>query len=162
MPARRPYPNPSDLPDARWELVEPALAARRFERHGGNLDFGRPSEHDLREITDAILYVDRTGVRCRYLPHDFPPWEMVFGHFAKWPKEGVFTQLNGLLRELVRQKEGRSAKPSACVIDARSVQTSTSVPAVGRGIDREIVQRTPGPRGFIPIPKRWAVERTYG
>ncbi|SCK24699.1 Transposase [Streptomyces sp. SceaMP-e96] len=30
------------------------------------------------------------------------------------------------------------------------------------GIDLEIVQRTPGATGFTPIPKRWAVERTYG
>ena len=29
-------------------------------------------------------------------------------------------------------------------------------------IDLEIVQRTPGSRGFTPIPKRWTVERTYG
>lgn len=26
----------------------------------------------------------------------------------------------------------------------------------------EIAARTPGTRGFTPIPKRWAVERTYG
>ena len=26
----------------------------------------------------------------------------------------------------------------------------------------EIVQRTPGTRGFTPLPKRWTVERTYG
>lgn len=30
------------------------------------------------------------------------------------------------------------------------------------GMDMEIVQRTPGVRGFTPIPKRRAVERTYG
>ncbi len=30
------------------------------------------------------------------------------------------------------------------------------------GIDMEITARTPGTRGFTPIPKRWAVERTYG
>ncbi|GGN47782.1 hypothetical protein GCM10011578_101540 [Streptomyces fuscichromogenes] len=30
------------------------------------------------------------------------------------------------------------------------------------GIDMEISARTPGTRGFTPIPKRWAVERTYG
>jgi len=34
--------------------------------------------------------------------------------------------------------------------------------AAALGIDLEIVQRTPGTRGFTPIPKRWAVERTYG
>jgi hypothetical protein len=47
----------------------------------------------------------------------------------------VFTQLNGLLRQLLREKEGRDAEPSACVIDAQSVRTSTSVPATGHGID---------------------------
>ena len=34
--------------------------------------------------------------------------------------------------------------------------------AAGLGIDMEIVQRTPGTRGFTPLPKRWTVERTYG
>jgi transposase len=233
MSERRAYP--SDLSDARWELVEPVLAAWRSERRRRALAFGRPPEHELREIMNAILYVDRTGVQWRYLPHDFPPWETVYGYFAKWQKDGVFVQLNGLLRELVRQKEGRSAQPSACVIDAQSVKTSTSVPAAGQGtdaakkivgrkrsivtdtlglllavlvtaasvqdsdagrslvehvaaehptvrktwadggyrqhlvehaatlgIDMEIVQRTPGARGFTPLPKRWTVERTYG
>ncbi|OKI46872.1 transposase [Streptomyces sp. TSRI0281] len=31
-----------------------------------------------------------------------------------------------------------------------------------RGIDMEITARKPGTRGFTPIAKRWAVERTYG
>jgi transposase len=233
MTDRRAYP--SDLSDARWELIEPVLSAWRFERRGRALDFGRPPRHDLREIMNAILYVDRTGCQWAYLPHDFPPHQSVYGYFAKWQKDGVFAQLNGLLRELVRQRQGRGAAPSACVIDAQSVKTSTSVPArsqgidagkkiVGRkrsiitdtlglllavlvtaagvqdstagrtllehaaadhpglrkvwvdggyrkhfvehaatlGIDLEIVQRAPGTRGFTPIPKRWAVERTYG
>jgi transposase len=30
------------------------------------------------------------------------------------------------------------------------------------GIGMEITAREPGTRGFTPIPKRWAVERTYG
>jgi transposase len=141
MTERRPYP--SDLSDARWELIEPVLRAWRFERRGRALDFGRPPEHELREIMNAILYVDRTGVQWRYLPHDFPPWETVYGYFAKWQKEGVFAQLNGLLRELVRQKEGRHTEPSACVIDAQSVKTSTSVPAMSQGTDagKKIVGR---------------------
>ncbi|WP_328663222.1 IS5 family transposase [Streptomyces sp. NBC_00328] len=233
MTERRAYP--SDLSDARWELIESVLSAWRFERRGRALDFGRPPRHDLREIMNAILYVDRTGCQWAYLPHDFPPHQSVYGYFARWQKDGVFAQLNGLLRELVRQQEGKSPEPSACVIDAQSVKTSTSVPAasqgidagkkiVGRkrsiitdtlglllavlvtaagvqdstagktlldqaaashpglrkvwvdggyrqhlvehaatlGIDMEITQRKPGTRGFTPIPKRWAVERTYG
>ncbi|GHB68110.1 hypothetical protein GCM10010347_42790 [Streptomyces cirratus] len=47
----------------------------------------------------------------------------------------MFAQLNGLLRKLLRKKEGRDGGPSACVIDAQSVKTSPSVPAAGQGID---------------------------
>jgi hypothetical protein len=39
----------------------------------------------------------------------------------------VFAQLSGLLCGLVRQKEGRNAEPSACVIDAQRIKTSTGV-----------------------------------
>ncbi len=34
--------------------------------------------------------------------------------------------------------------------------------AASLGIDLQNVQRAAGVRGFTPIPKRWAVERTYG
>nr|WP_264203431.1 transposase [Streptomyces bambusae] len=53
MAKRRPCP--SDLSDTRWELIGPVLAAWRFERRGRALDFGRPPEHGLRDIMDAIL-----------------------------------------------------------------------------------------------------------
>jgi transposase len=84
---------------------------------------------------DAILYVDRTGIPWRYLPHDFAPWEAVYGYFAAWQKDAVFDQLNGLLRRLVREVEGRDAEPSACVLDAQSIKTSANVPSAGQGID---------------------------
>ncbi len=82
-----------------------------------------------------LLYVDRTGVQWRYLPHGFPHRNTVYGSFAKWADEGVFPQFNGLLRQLLREKEGRDAEPSACMIDAQSAKTSTSVPVTGQGID---------------------------
>jgi hypothetical protein len=43
----------------------------------------------------------------------------------------------------VRVHEGRAAEPSAAVIDAQSVKTSTSVPAADQGIDaaKKIVGR---------------------
>lgn len=37
---RREYP--SDLSDARWELIEPVLSAWRYERHGRALGFAVP------------------------------------------------------------------------------------------------------------------------
>ena len=63
-------PCPSDLSDARWELIEPILTAWRTRRQKSTLGFGRRPEHDLRAIMNAILYVDRTDIAWRYLPHD--------------------------------------------------------------------------------------------
>ncbi len=84
---------------------------------------------------NAILYVDRTGCQWAYLSHDFSPWQSVCGQFAHRQKDGIFTQLKGLLRELVRQQEGKNRHPSACVINAQSIKTSTSVPTRSQGID---------------------------
>ncbi|MFI5817059.1 IS5 family transposase [Streptomyces sp. NPDC051643] len=141
MPERRRYP--SDLSDARWELVEPVLTAWRSERRGRGLDIGRPPDHDLRSLLDAVLYVNRTGIPWRYLPHDYPHWNTVYAYFARWQEEGVFDQLNSLLRRQVRRQEGREDEPTACVIDSQSIKTSTNVPAREQGIDagKKIVGR---------------------
>ncbi|WP_433256070.1 transposase [Streptosporangium sp. CA-135522] len=76
MAEQRPYP--SDLSDARWALVEPVLSAWRADRRGKGLDIGRPCEHDLRAILNAIVYVDRTGIGRRYLPHEYPPRQSIY------------------------------------------------------------------------------------
>jgi transposase len=133
MAKQRPYP--SDLSDARWELIEPVLNAWRTDRRSKGLDIGRPCEHDLRAILNAILYIDRTGIPWRYLPHEYPPWQTVYGYFAAWQRDGIFAQLSGLLRRLVRTAEGRDPDPTACVIDAQSVKTSANVPAASQGYD---------------------------
>ncbi|MFD7233332.1 transposase [Streptomyces sp. NPDC059881] len=134
---------PSDLSDARWELVQPVLTAWRAERRGRGLDIARPPDHDLRILLDAVLYVNRTSIPWRYLPHDYPPWPTVYAYFAHWQEEGVFDQLNTLLRRQVRQREGRETEPSACVIDSQSIKTSTNVPTAGQGTDagKKIVGR---------------------
>jgi transposase len=58
MGERKPYP--SDISDARWALIEPALTAWRQAR----LDrrpTGQPASVELRDVFNAILYVNRTG-----------------------------------------------------------------------------------------------------
>jgi transposase len=134
MTTRRPYP--SDLSDARWALVEPALPAWRQRERRAGLRIGRPPRHDLRSVLDAILYVDRTGVPWRYLPHEYPPWQTVYYYYyARWQKDGVFEQLSGLLRRLTRIAAGRDLEPTACVIDSQSVKTAVTVPAATQGYD---------------------------
>jgi transposase len=143
MTARPAYP--SDLSDARWALIAPHLLAWRQARTDAGVQ-GRPASHDLREIFNAILYVNRTGIAWRYLPHDLPPWQTVYWYFTTWTTDGVFAQLNYDLTGLVRAKAGRPAAPTAGVIDTQSVKTSTNVPLNTQGIDagKKIVGRKRG------------------
>ena len=69
-------------PAQQRQVLAPTAGRHRPGRRSEERRVGRPPEHDLRHIMDAILYVDRTGIPWRYLPHDFAPWETVYGHFA--------------------------------------------------------------------------------
>lgn len=122
----------SDLSDARWALIEPALAAWRAARTGPGT---AARVHDLREIVNAILYVCRTGIAWAYLPHDFPPYQTVYDYYAKWEVDGTTEALHSLLREQVRVAKGRAATPTAAIIDSQSVKTSCNVSESSQGID---------------------------
>jgi transposase len=140
---RRAYP--SDISDARWALIAPRLTTWRQAR----LDrrpTAEPAATDLRDVFDAILYVNRTGIPWKYLPHDFPNYRTVYGYYAAWRDEGIFAQLNYDLTGLARVKAGRAAEPSAAVIDTQSVKTSTNPPTATQGTDaaKRIVGRKRG------------------
>lgn len=143
MTTRRAYP--SDLSDARWALIEPRLSAWRQIRTDAGVG-GRTATHDLREIFNALLYLNRTGIPWRYLPHDFPPHATVYSYFAAWSKEGIFTELNHDLTGLARDHHGRRAEPTASIMDTQSVKTSTTVPLATQGADpgKKIVGRKRG------------------
>jgi transposase len=128
--SRRPYR--TDLSDARWALIEPMLSQWRSQRVGLGI---AKIQHDLREIVNAILYVNRTGIAWEYLPHDFPPYKTVHGYFALWEKEGITEAIHDALRGKVRRSAGRSAEPSAVILDAQTVKTSGNVPEHSQGID---------------------------
>jgi len=129
---RKPYL--SDLSDARWALMEPTLTAWRAERQKTSLNLGGKVT-DLREVMNAILFLNRTGVPWRYLPHDFPPHTTVFGYFSAWTADGTIEKLGLHLHRMVREQEGRTAEPTACVLDAQSVKTAPSVPTDTQGTD---------------------------
>lgn len=230
--SRRPYR--SDLSDARWALIEPILSEWRAAQTAKGLDINQPV-HDLREIVNAILYVNRTGIAWDYLPHDFPPRSTVYGYFAQWERDGTAEMIHDMLRRRVRTAAGRAAEPTAALVDSQSVRTSNNVPEASQGIDAgkrikgrkrhivtdtlglllvvmvtaasiqdttggrllmdavgvgypsvtkawvdsgykrsvidrgaeysidvEVVSKSEGQKGFQPLPKRWAVERTFG
>jgi transposase len=125
-------PYPSDLSDAQWALIEPELAAWRARRVPVS---GVPARHDLREVVDAILYVNRTGCAWAYLPHDFPPYKTVYDYFAKWRDDSTIDIVHDALRAALRQARGRAAEPTAVIIDSQSVKTSVNAPPDTVGYD---------------------------
>src|SRR5580704_5881410 len=72
----------SDTRAAEWAQIAPLLPAR--------CRLGRPREHDLRAIVDAILYLLWTGCQWRALPREFPPRSTVQGYFYRWRDNGTW------------------------------------------------------------------------
>lgn len=107
---------PSDLNDAQWRRI----TLWTPEPKSG----GRPAKYERREIVNAILYVTRHGCTWRGLPHDLPPYRIVFHYFRLWQRDGTWDLLHAKLRERVRRQAGKTPKPSAAVLDSQSVKTT--------------------------------------
>ena len=218
---------PTDLSDAQWKTILPHLPkpARR----------GRPRT-DLRRILDAVVYLVKSGVQWRLLPRSFPPWQTVYHVFRRWCAEGLWQWIHDRLRAAGRTAAGHDCRPSAGILDSRSVKsdghggdvgydagkrikgrkrhllvdtlglvlavhvTPASTPERESGLALlapvlcwlrwfkrlwvdggysgedfarearrhrpglvvEVVKRSDTARGFLVLPKRWIVERTFG
>jgi transposase len=110
-PMRKPYP--SDLTDAQWAVLKPLIPVNAL---------GRPRQIDMREILNAIFYLNRSGCQWDMLPHDLPAKSTVYDHFAAWREDGTWQKVMDTLRQQVRVKDGREPSPSAASIDSQTVK----------------------------------------
>lgn len=107
----------SDMSDKQWEKVAGLLPDRRGQ-------VGRPMQHSLRTVLNAIFYVLRSGCQWTNLPKDYPPSKTIYYHFRKWCLDGTWERLNRALVYFERQRRGRLPHPSGSVIDSQSAKTT--------------------------------------
>lgn len=107
---------PTDLTDEQWKILEPLVPAPQ--------PAPLPAKHARREILNAIFYINRSGCQWRMLPHDFPPWQLVYSYFRRWKKDGTWQRIHDALRRQVRQRAGRTPEPTAAIIDSQSAKTT--------------------------------------
>lgn len=107
----------TNVSDEGWQLIVPTLQ----QKAGA----GRPMTLNLRDIFNAILYVDRTGCQWRNLPYDFGvKWFSAYYYFRKWCKDGTWQLLNRKIVELDRIRMKRAATPTGAIFDSQSVKTT--------------------------------------
>ncbi|ASU81105.1 IS5 family transposase [Actinopolyspora erythraea] len=122
---------PSDTTEAQWAVIEGLLPPPGWLAGRG----GRRAKYCRREIVDAIFYVTDNGIKWRSLPADVPPWSTVYNYFASWETQGITQDILDGLRDRARMSEGRTAAPSAGIIDSASIKAADPVGTATRGFD---------------------------
>lgn len=170
------------------------------------------------------------------MPHDLPPWPVIYQQMQRWLAAKVFEELVYDLRSVLRIAEGRQEMPTAAIFDSRTLQSTpesgsragydgakrrkgnkvhlavdtlghllalfvtaadeqdraqvavlaervqaetgetveiayvdqgytgetASEAAAQRGIKLEVVKLPTAKKGFVLLPRRWVVERSFG
>lgn len=107
---------PSDVSDEEWAVVAPYLTLCRED--------AKQREYPLRAVFNAVRWLVRSGAHWRMMPHDLPPWPVVYQQTQRWIRAGCFEALVEDLRMLLREFAGRKPQPTAMVVDSRTLQST--------------------------------------
>jgi transposase len=136
--SRKAYP--SDVSDEEWHFAAPYLALMTPD--------APQRQHDLREVFSALRWMVRSGSPWRYLPGDFPRWEVVYQQTQRWFTAGCFEAMAHDLRLALRVLNQREPVPSAAIYDSR---TLSSTPESGARAGYNGHKKTKGSKVHIAV-----------
>jgi len=107
---------PSDVSDEEWAFCVSYLTLMTAE--------APQRVYPLREIFNALRYQVKMGGVWRMMPHDLPPWALVYQQTQRWIRAGCFEAMAHDLRAVLRLALERKADPSAVILDSRTLQST--------------------------------------
>jgi putative transposase len=129
----------TDLTDEQWKLIKPLIPPAR---RGGDR-----RTTNMREVVNAILYLNKNGCTWRDLPGDFPAWPTVYRYFSLWRDDGTWKAIYETLHRRWRKQVGRQETPSAGAgevtspIDSQSVQAAEEAETRGKDTNKRVSGR---------------------
>ena len=82
----------SDLTDEEWEEIRPLFKGMRNRKWS------------KRGLTNAVLYINKTGCQWRQLPHNFPPYATVWSFYRRACISGLWDAIRQHVVEEIRKK----------------------------------------------------------
>ena len=125
-----------DLTNEEWAVVEPLIPPGK---PGGN-----KRTVDIREVVNGLMYILGTGCQWRDIPRDLPPKSTIHDYFRRWDQDGTLARMHHELYVACRELAGRTASPTAAVIDSQSVKSAEKG---GGGSTGQGMTRARGSRG---------------
>ena len=107
---------PSDVSDEEWAFCVGYLTLMA--------EAAPQRIYPLREIFNALRYLVKMGGIWRMMPHDLPPWPVVYQQTQRWIKAGCFETMAHDLLAILRLALERKADPSAVIVDSRTLQST--------------------------------------
>ena len=130
----------TDVSEEEWAFAAPYLTL---------MDEEAPQrDYPLREVFNGLRYMVKGGMPWRLIPHDLPPWYVVYQQTQRWIRAQVFESMVHGLREILRLREGRKAQPSAAILDSRTLQ---STPESGARAGYDGAKRRKGSKVHIAV-----------
>jgi len=126
--------------DDEWAFVAPYLTLMT--------EAAPQRRHDLREVFNGLRFIVRSGLQWRMMPHDLPPWDIVYQQTRRWMTAGSFEAILHDVRALLRLAAGRDPAPTAVILDSRTLQ---STPESGARAGYDGAKRRNGSKTHVAV-----------